>query len=163
MPNIEKFTAYKIQILGGTNDIFSMNANQYNMYRKENIFFYDANDIVGHTFKIDQGRGEVYDQDNDEWYDKKLSFKHTTVHVDSMIEEDLYKVTVNHFDQKKRHKRNLQLLLTSEIVDGKFWCDISSEGDLLLYDNIAKSIVFIENKSTRKNLDIQEYRISYVE
>lgn len=163
VPNIEKFTAYKIQILGGTNDIFSMNANQYNMYRKENIFFYDANDIVGHTFKIDQGRGEVYDQDNDEWYDKKLSFKHTTVHVDSMIEEDLYKVTVNHFDQKKRHKRNLQLLLTSEIVDGKFWCDISSEGDLLLYDNIAKSIVFIENKSTRKNLDIQEYRISYVE
>lgn len=163
VPNIEKFTAYKIQILGGTNDIFSMNANQYNMYRKENIFFYDANDIVGHTFKIDQGRGEVYDQDNDEWYDKKLSFKHTTVHVDSMIEEDLYKVTVNHFDQKRRHKKNLQLLLTSEIVDGKFWCDISSEGDLLLYDNIAKSIVFIENKSTRKNLDIQEYRISYVE
>lgn len=163
VPNIEKFTAYKIQILGGTNDIFSMNANQYNMYRKENIFFYDANDIVGHTFKIDQGRGEVYDQDKDEWYDKKLSFKHTTVHVDSMIEEDLYKVTVNHFDQKRRHKKNLQLLLTSEIVDGKFWCDISSEGDLLLYDNIAKSIVFIENKSTRKNLDIQEYRISYVE
>lgn len=162
VPNIEKFTAYKIQILGGTNDIFSMNANQYNMYRKENIFFYDANDIVGHTFKIDQGRGEVYDQDKDEWYDKKLSFKHTTVHVDSMIEEDLYKVTVNHFDQKRRHKKNLQLLLTSEIVDGKFWCDISSEGDLLLYDNIAKSIVFIENKSTRKNLDIQEYRISYV-
>ena len=55
VPNIEKFTAYKIQILGGTNDIFSMNANQYNMYRKENIFFYDANDIVGHTFNIDQG------------------------------------------------------------------------------------------------------------
>lgn len=163
VPNIEKFTAYKIQILGGTNDIFSMNANQYNMYRKENIFFYDANDIVGHTFSIDQGRGEVYDQDNDEWYDKKLSFKHTTVHVDSMIEEDLYKVTVKHFDQKRRCKNNLQLLLTSEIVDGKFWCDISSEGDLLLYDNIAKSIVFIENKSTRKNLDIQEYRISYVE
>lgn len=163
VPNIEKFTAYKIQILGGTNDIFSMNANQYNMYRKENIFFYDANDIVGHTFNIDQGRGEVYDQDNDEWYDKKLSFKYTTVHVDSMIEEDLYKVTVKHFDQKRRYKNNLQLLLTSEIVDGKFWCDISSEGDLLLYDNIAKSIVFIENKSTRKNLDIQEYRISYVE
>ena len=163
VPNIEKITAYKIQILGGTNDIFSMNANQYNMYRKENIFFYDANDIVGHTFNIDQGRGEVYDQDNDEWYDKKLSFKYTTVHVDSMIEEDLYKVTVKHFDQKRRYKNNLQLLLTSEIVDGKFWCDISSEGDLLLYDNIAKSIVFIENKSTRKNLDIQEYRISYVE
>lgn len=163
VPNIEKFTAYKIQILGGINDIFSMNANQYNMYRKENIFFYDANDIVGHTFKIDQGRGEVYDQDNDEWYDKKLSFKHTTVHVDSMIEEDLYMVTVKHFDQKRRYKKSLQLLLTSEIVDGKFWCDISSEGDLLLYDNIAKSIVFIENKSTRKNLDIQEYRISYVE
>ena len=163
VPNIEIFTAYKIQILGGTNDIFSMNANQYNMYRKENIFFYDANDIVGHTFNIDQGRGEVYDQDNDEWYDKKLSFKYTTVHVDSMIEEDLYKVTVKHFDQKRRYKNNLQLLLTSEIVDGKFWCDISSEGDLLLYDNIAKSIVFIENKSTRKNLDIQEYRISYVE
>lgn len=80
-----------------------------------------------------------------------------------MIEEDLYKVTVKHFDQKRRYKNNLQLLLTSEIVDGKFWCDISSEGDLLLYDNIAKSIVFIENKSTRKNLDIQEYRISYVE
>lgn len=163
VPNIEKFVAYKIQILGGTNDIFSMNANQYNMYRKENIFFYDANDIVGHTFKIDQGRGVVYDQDNNEWYDKKLSFKHTTVHVDSMIEEDLYMVTVKHFDQKRRYKKSLQLLLTSEIVDGKFWCDISSEGDLLLYDNIAKSIVFIENKSTRKNLDIQEYRISYVE
>lgn len=163
VPHIEKFTAYKIQILGGINDIFSMNANQYNMYRKENIFFYDATDIVGHTFKIDQGRGEVYDQDNDEWYDKKLSFKHTTVHVDSMIEEDLYMVTIKHFDQKRRHKKSLQLLITSEIVDGKFWCDISSEGDLLLYDNVAKSIVFIENKSTRKNLDIKEYRISYVE
>lgn len=159
--NILPLHAYTIRIECGEDDLFSIDSNKYVIYEQE-VSFYSRSELVGRSFSIKKCWGEHFNQLKQEW-------KEITQPVDNTVVTFLKRDGADEFTGEVRYgkddvvlTKNVEIELTSEISEGKFWCAIKEEGDFLLYDFDINSIVFDEENTDPKNdLPISEYRMEY--
>ena len=156
------FKNYNLLVTCGENDLFSLNTQKYTVLEK-NIIFCSTQSLIGQKFEIRKCWGEIYDREKNEWKDIYKNIKNKTVYLEikNQLDDDLFLGDLIVKRGEREESLEVELLLTSEISEGKMWGCLKSEGDLLLYNFEVSSIIIDEDLATKHDMPISEYKFYY--
>ena len=158
--HIETFKNLTFVITAGQNDLFSLDSQEYEVYR-QSVSFYSFKGIVGKTFQINGMWLEKYNKYTKSWDEYRTHLDETYLIVDQREKDD-------HFIGRVAYLKdvpvsiNVTIIITSEIKQGGFWCALYVDDDLLLFDEEKKTILFDEHSEKSKtSYPIIEYKCKY--
>lgn len=159
--HVETFKNMDLVITAGTDNLFSLDAEEYEVDRRA-VSFYSFRDIVGKTFTVPGMWGERYNSKTKTWDDRRHSLRHTYLIIDQRIDDSQFKGRVAYLYEHEAISENVDIMITSEIDKGGFWCSLYVDDDLLLYDMKKKTILFDESSPEAiKAMPISECKCKY--
>lgn len=160
--NIKPFVPYQVRITAGEDDMFSLGVGSYVIYEKQTRF-YSEKGIIGKRFQVSEANTEFYNRRTEDFEEKSHRFRDTTVTIKESLDDETYNAVIEFNRERQYQMAEVDLVVTSTISNGHFWCAISQEGDLMLFDGFRDTIVFDEsNPIYKNNHPITEYRLEYL-